>query len=229
MAKRDHWTPEKLAELEKRIDSLELVCGIDEVGRGPIAGPVTACAIIMPKQSRIDGVRDSKKLSEKKREALYDRILGEAVAWGIGFVDEKTIDAINIRQATLLAMKNALESVADRDGNRVVPELVIVDAETVDTDIPQVSVIKGDDRVYAVSCASIVAKVARDRRMRELGALYPEYGFEKHKGYGTAAHYAALRKYGLLAAHRRSFIHGDDIHERQESEPLLGDEGEKSR
>lgn len=209
--RRDDWTEEKLEQLYRRIDQTRLVCGIDEVGRGPIAGPVVACAIIMPNGERIDGVTDSKKLSEKKRELLYDRILDHAIAWGIGRVDERVIDEINIRQATLLAMKEALSHLRDRHGARVVPQLVLIDAERIETNLPQISVIKGDLRVYAISCASIVAKVVRDREMREMAQEHPAYGFEKHKGYGTKLHYEAIRKHGLLPVHRRSFIHGEDL------------------
>lgn len=209
--RRDDWTPARLEKLYERIDGTERVCGIDEVGRGPIAGPVVACAIIMPKGKRIEGVTDSKKISEKKRERLYPLICQEAVALGIGIVDERTIDEINIRQATLLAMKKALHGLRDHSNQAVTPELVIIDAERIDTPIEQISVIKGDDRVYVVSCASIVAKVFRDRMMIDYAQRYPGYALEKHKGYGTRAHYNAIRSNGLLPIHRRSFIHGEDL------------------
>lgn len=216
--KRDDWTPEKLDELNKKIELLKLACGVDEVGRGPIAGPVVACAIIMPVQEKIEGVKDSKKLSEKKREKLSKEILDSAVAWGVGVVDERKIDEINILQATLLAMKTAVESMKDSSGNIVEPELVLVDAEHINIDYPQISVIKGDDRVYAISCASIVAKVYRDRIMIDYGKNYPEYLFEKHKGYGTKAHYEAIKKHGILPIHRRSFLHGEDLFEHGKAE-----------
>lgn len=209
--KRDNWTEEKLLNLRNETDLLNLVCGVDEVGRGPIAGPVVACAIIMPKQERIEGIQDSKKLSEKKREKLYDIILDQAIAWGIGMVDEKLIDEINIRQATLLAMKEAVEKLKDKKGQVIIPDLILVDAETIDTEIKQYSIIKGDQRVYAISCASIIAKVYRDRIMIEYSKKYPDYFLEKHKGYGTKAHYQAINEYGLLPIHRRSFIHGEDL------------------
>lgn len=209
--KADHWTAEDQVALEKEIEAHHLVCGIDEVGRGPIAGPVLACAIIMPSGSYIPGVKDSKKLSEKKRESLYDTILSQCLAWGIGMRDAEVIDQINIRQATLLAMKDALESLHDREGKAVEPDLVLVDAEHVETDLLQESIIKGDDRVYAISCASIIAKVTRDRMMIDYGRRFPEYGFCRHKGYGTKAHYEAIEKYGLLPVHRMSFIHREGL------------------
>lgn len=209
--RRDYWTPEDQEALEKEMERVNLVCGIDEVGRGPIAGPVLACAIIMPSGEPIPGVKDSKKLTEKRRESLYDRILSQCLAWGIGMRDERAIDQMNIRQATLAAMKDALEGLRDREGNPVVPDLVLVDAETVETTLPQRSIIKGDDRVYAISCASIIAKVTRDRMMVQYGEEYPEYGFESHKGYGTKKHYEAIEKYGLLPIHRMSFIHREGL------------------
>lgn len=214
--KRDDWTEEFAQQLADEINRNELVCGVDEVGRGPIAGPVVACAIIMPKDHKIPGIKDSKKISEKKRDQLYELILENAVGWGIGMVDERVIDEINIRQATLLAMKNALNSISDRTGQPIRPDLVLVDAERIDTDIAQRSIIKGDDRIYAISCASIIAKVTRDRLMIDYSREYPGYGFEKHKGYGTAAHYEALRHRGVLPIHRRSFLHGKDLYDNPE-------------
>lgn len=211
---RDTWTEEELAALQVRIGETNLVCGIDEVGRGPLAGPVVACAIIMPHGEKIDGVRDSKKLSEKKREQLFDVILEHCIAWGIGQSDERVIDEINIRQATLLAMREALLSLKTKEGQCVVPDLVLVDAEHIDTDVEQISIVHGDDRIYAISCASIIAKVMRDRMMRAYDAQYPEYGFAAHKGYGTKAHYAAIRRFGVLPIHRRSFLHGKDRYEK---------------
>ncbi len=209
---KDDWTEERLAKLNAELQYYDLVCGIDEVGRGPIAGPVCACAIIMPKDTPIMGVTDSKKLSEKKRDTLYDIILDQAIGWGIGLVDEKTIDEINIRQATLLAMKKALETIKTKAGLAIVPDLVLVDAETIKTNLPQIAIIKGDLRNYTIACASIIAKVTRDRMMINYGKDHPQYLFEKHKGYGTKAHYEAIKKYGLLPIHRRSFIHGEDLY-----------------
>ena len=217
---RDTWTEEELNALHMRIEETPLVCGIDEVGRGPLAGPVVACAIIMPHGEKINGVRDSKKLSEKKREQLYDEILDRCIAWGIGQSDERVIDAINIRQATLKAMREALLSLKTKEGEHVVPDLVLVDAEHIETDVEQISVVHGDDRIYAISCASIVAKVSRDRMMRAYGVQYPEYGFASHKGYGTKAHYDAIRQFGLLPIHRRSFLHGKDRYEKNVNIPL---------
>lgn len=211
---RDTWTEEQLSALQVRINETPLVCGIDEVGRGPLAGPVVACAIIMPHGEKIQGVRDSKKLSEKKREQLYDTILDQCLAWGIGQCDERMIDAINIRRATLVAMREALLSLKTKKGEILVPDLVLVDAEHIETDLEQISVVHGDDRIYAISCASIVAKVRRDRMMRAYDARYPEYGFAAHKGYGTKAHYAAIREHGILPIHRRSFLHGKDRYEK---------------
>src|SRR5699024_1394884 len=138
------------------------LAGVDEVGRGPLAGPVVACAVIMPKGKYIDGIKDSKKLSEKKRIILDKAIREEAIAIGIGVVDEKDIDEINIKQANLKAMKIAVERLKDKDGNIIKPDMVFIDAEKIDTEIPQVSLIKGDDRCYPIACASIVAKVFRD-------------------------------------------------------------------
>lgn len=201
------FSEEELKALQMEIDETNLVCGIDEVGRGPIAGPVVACAIIMPKKEKIEGVRDSKKLSEKRRVKLDAQIREQAIALGIGVIDEKIIDEINIRQATLLAMKRALQSLKAKDGTAVTPELVLVDAEHVDTEIRQYDVVKGDDLLYEISCASIVAKVFRDNIMIAYAEMYPGYGFERHKGYGTKAHYEAIRSLGVLDIHRRSFLH----------------------
>lgn len=209
--KRHHWTDSQLASLQQKIERTSLVCGVDEVGRGPLAGPVLSCAIIMPRGHFIEGVRDSKKLTEKKREALYPLILQDALAWGIGKCGERTIDRINIRQAALLSMKKALEDLHDKEGLSVQPDLVLVDAERIETEIPQISLIHGDDLIYAISCASIIAKVSRDRIMREYGKKYPQFGFEKHKGYGTKAHLEAIKCWGILPIHRRTFIHEKGI------------------
>nr|WP_072514320.1 ribonuclease HII [Ndongobacter massiliensis] len=196
-----------LQALYRELAAHSAVCGIDEVGRGPIAGPVVACAIIMDKGDHIPGVRDSKKLSEKKRELLYAPILERARAWGIGQIEAELIDAIDIRQATLLAMKQALEQLCLMP-DAPFPDLVVVDAETIDTPLPQIAVVHGDDLIYEISCASIIAKVTRDRQMIAYGKQHPEYGFERHKGYGTKAHYEAIERYGLLPLHRRSFLKG---------------------
>lgn len=176
------------------------VCGADEVGRGPLAGPVVCAAVIMPLDDIIEGVDDSKKLSARRRESLYEKITKKAVAYGICRVEPNIIDEINILEATKLCMKNAIESLA------VIPDFVITDGNmTLDIDIPQQSIIKGDGLSYSIGAASIIAKVYRDNLMDEYAQLFPEYGFEKNKGYGTAAHIEAIKKYGLCEIHRRSF------------------------
>ena len=177
------------------------ICGVDEAGRGPLAGPVCAAAVILPDNHIIEGVNDSKKLTEKKREALYDVIKEEALAYSIAFANEKEIDELNILQATYLAMKRAVEGLdieADYaliDGNRMPP--LNIDCETV---------IKGDAKSESIAAASILAKVTRDRYMLEMAEKYPEYQFEKHKGYGTKLHYEMLDKYGESEIHRKTFL-----------------------
>ena len=188
-------------EIYQKNPQIQYICGIDEAGRGPLAGPVVVGAVIMPKESWIKGVNDSKKIAEKKREVLFEKITEEAVAYGVGIVDPKTIDEINILNATKLALTKAIQEL------KVKPDLIIVDAlEHINTlGIPYESMIKGDEKVYSVSAASIVAKVTRDRIMRQWDEVYPQYGFEHHKGYGTKAHIEAIRTYGLTPIHRRSF------------------------
>lgn len=177
------------------------VCGIDEAGRGPLAGPVCAAAVILPDGVKIDGLNDSKKLTEKKREALFPVITAQAEAYGIGWASEREIDQINILQATFLAMARAVEALpipadfALVDGNRMPP-----------LPIPGETVVKGDGKAACIAAASVLAKVSRDRALRELDQKHPEYGFAQHKGYGTRAHYAAIKQYGLLPEHRRSFL-----------------------
>ena len=180
---------------------IEYIAGIDEAGRGPLAGPVVVASVIMPKDSMIEGVNDSKKVSEKKREKLYDIILEEAISYGIGIIYQDEIDEINILQATKKGLTEAVEQM------KIKPDLIMVDALTgIDTlGIPYQSIIKGDAKCYSISAASIIAKVTRDRIMREWDKVYPQYGFEKHKGYGTAAHIAAIKEYGLCPIHRKSF------------------------
>ena len=180
---------------------LNYICGIDEAGRGPLAGPVVVASVIMPKDSKIEGVNDSKKVSEKKREKLYDQILEEAISYGIGIIYQDEIDDINILQATKKGLTEALKSM------KVKPDAILVDALTgIDTlGIPYKSIIKGDATSYSIAAASIVAKVTRDRIMREWDSVYPEYGFAGHKGYGTAKHIAAIKQYGLCPIHRKSF------------------------
>ena len=193
----------KLKEIEEEIykTGVETICGIDEAGRGPLAGPVVVAAVIMPRDSMIEGVNDSKKVSEKKREMLYDKIIEEAVAYSVGIIDQKEIDKINILNATKKGLTTAIQ------GLKIKPQRIIVDAlEHIDTcNIPYTSIIKGDAKCYSIAAASIIAKVTRDRIMRQWDEVYPQYGFEKHKGYGTAAHIAAIKEYGLCPLHRRSF------------------------
>ena len=177
------------------------ICGIDEVGRGPLAGPVVAGAVILPKDCDILYINDSKKLSEKKREELYDVIIEKAVATGIGLVSNERIDEINILQATYEAMRMAISKL------EVKPDILLNDAVTIPgVDIKQVPIIKGDAKSISIGAASIIAKVTRDRLMVEYGELFPGYGFESNKGYGSAAHIAALKELGPTPIHRKSFI-----------------------
>lgn len=176
------------------------VCGVDEVGRGPLAGPVVCAAVIMRADSIVEGVDDSKKLTAKKREKLSALIKQNAIAWAICRVEPQTIDEINILQATRLCMKNAVESLSVR------PDFVLTDGNmTLDISIPQQSVVGGDAACYSIGAASIIAKVYRDEVMDEYAAEYPVYAFEKNKGYGTAAHIAAIKECGICPIHRRSF------------------------
>lgn len=182
------------------------ICGIDEVGRGCLAGPVVACSLVMPKGSHIEGIKDSKKLSAKKRETLDKLIREEAVAIGLGAVSPEVIDEINIKQASRLAMKNALESMVDRDGKIITPDFVLIDAEKIDTSLPQLSILHGDDLCYVISCASIVAKVYRDQMFTEYEERYPGYSFLNNKGYGTKAHIEGLLRQGITPIHRKTFL-----------------------
>jgi ribonuclease HII len=184
-----------------REKGFKAICGIDEAGRGPLAGPVVVASVIMPADSMIEGVNDSKKISEKKRELLYDKIIEEAISYGVGIIGQDEIDDINILNATKKGLTMSLQELTVR------PDLIIVDALThIDTmGIPYESIIKGDAKCYSISSASIIAKVTRDRIMREWDKVYPEYGFEKHKGYGTAMHIQAIKEYGLCPIHRKSF------------------------
>lgn len=186
---------------EKKYEG-KIITGIDEAGRGPLAGPVVCACVIMPLQADkiIDGVNDSKKLSPKKRELLYDEIVKTAIDFSIVEVDEKTIDEINILQATRLGMKKALENL------KITPNIVLIDAVKIDTNLPQDNIIKGDALSYNIAAASILAKVYRDRLMVQLDQKYPHYQFAKHKGYGTKVHIEALKKYGKCPIHRESFI-----------------------
>lgn len=191
----------KMFSFEREYADRQSICGIDEVGRGPFAGPVVAAAVILPKDCDILYLNDSKKLSEKKRELLYDEIYEKAVAIGIGMSSEKVIDEINILQATYKAMQQAISKLS------VKPDLLLNDAVTIpEVDIEQVPIIKGDAKSASIAAASIVAKVTRDRMMKEYDAVYPGYDFAKNKGYGTAEHVAALKTFGPTPIHRRSFI-----------------------
>ncbi len=178
-----------------------LICGIDEAGRGPLAGPVAAGAVILPKDCVIFGLNDSKKLSPRRREELYLEITEKAVAWGVGLVSPQRIDEINILQADYEAMCEAIGKLS------VMPEILLNDAVKIpQVKIPQVPIVKGDSASVSIAAASILAKVTRDRLMDEYDDVFPEYGFASHKGYGTAAHYEALKKYGPCSIHRRSFL-----------------------
>lgn len=195
----------KLKEIEEKIynsKEVKYICGIDEAGRGPLAGPVVIAAVIMPRNSMIEGVNDSKKVSEKKREKLYEEITSSSIAWAVGIIDQNEIDDINILNATKKGLTQALTELEQR------PDIILVDALTkIDTlGIPYESIIKGDAKSYSIAAASIVAKVTRDRIMRQWDEIYPQYGFEKHKGYGTAMHINAIKEYGPCPLHRKSFI-----------------------
>ena len=182
-------------------ENVKYICGIDEAGRGPLAGPVVVASVIMPKDSMIEGVNDSKKLSEKKREALFDKIKEEALCYSIASVDEKTIDEINILNATFLAMKKAVE------GLEIKPDFAMIDGnKTPDLSIDCEAVVKGDANSVSIAAASILAKVSRDRLLYEYAKEYPQYQFDKHKGYGTAAHREAILEYGPCPYHRMSFL-----------------------
>ena len=192
--------------------NIKYIAGIDEAGRGPLAGPVVVACCLMPKNSMIEGVNDSKKVSEKKREKLYDLITQEAISYGVGIIEQKERDDINISQATkkglTIAIKEMEKKLAENPELGVnKPDAILVDALTkIDTDgIPYKSIIHGDAISYSIACSSIIAKVTRDRIMRQWDEIYPEYGFAKHKGYGTAAHIKAIKEYGLCPLHRISF------------------------
>ena len=184
----------------------EYLACIVEVGRGCLAGSVVTCAVIMTKDVLIEGVNDSKKLTHKKREQLFDVIMEKAVAVGIGEMSCEKVDEINIKNATKLAMLQAVENLRDKEGNKVVPDYLLIDAEKLDTYIPQLNIVKGDAKCHGIAAASIIAKVTRDRQMDEADKIYPEYNLAKNKGYGTKEHYAALREFGPCEIHRLSFL-----------------------
>lgn len=203
-----------IKEIEENLynEGITSIAGIDEAGRGPLAGPVVVASVIMPKESMIEGVNDSKKVSEKKREKLYEEIINECIAYGVGIINQEEIDKINILNATKEGLTKAIKEMENnlKEKNQKIekPEIILVDALTkIDTDhIPYRSIIKGDSKSYSIAAASIIAKVTRDRIMRQWDEVYPMYGFAKHKGYGTAAHMEAIREYGLCPLHRRSFV-----------------------
>lgn len=180
----------------------KIIAGVDEAGRGPLAGPVAVAIAIMPLEQDkiIEGVNDSKKLTEKKRDALYEQIINTAISYHIEYVDENTIDTINILNATKLGMIKCIKEIG------VSPDIVLIDAVKLDADVPTKSIIKGDALSYSIACASILAKVSRDRLMLELDKKYPQYNLKKHKGYGTKEHIENLKKYGPSPIHRKSFI-----------------------
>ena len=195
---------EKIDKLQYEKQCLEkgykYVCGIDEVGRGPLAGPVVTCAVIMDLEKLVEGVDDSKKLSAKKREKLYDEIISSAVCYSVQEISEKEIDEINILNATKKCMLKSVNALSVR------PDVLLIDAVKLDTDIPQLNVIKGDALSYSIGCASILAKVYRDRLMAKYDEKYPDYKFAKNAGYGTREHIAAIKEKGACPIHRRSFI-----------------------
>ena len=205
---------QEIQKIEKELyqKGVKSICGIDEAGRGPLAGPVVVASVIMPEGSMIEGVNDSKKVSEKKREKLYDQIIEEAVAYGVGIIDQNEIDRINILNATkeglTLCIKELEKDLKEKNRGIEKPEIILVDALTkIDTDhIPYQSIIKGDAKSYSIAAASIIAKVTRDRIMRQWDEVYPEYGFAKHKGYGTAMHISAIKQYGICPLHRKTFV-----------------------
>lgn len=188
-------------ENEYREKGFNIICGVDEAGRGPLAGPVYAAAVILPSDCVIEGLNDSKKLTEKKREALFDEIKEKALAYGIASADEKEIDEINILNATFLAMKRAIDLLS------VKPDLALIDGnQKPHTDIEEVTVIKGDAKSMSIAAASVLAKVSRDRFMFEMSEKYPQYEFARHKGYGTKLHYEKIAQYGVCDIHRRTFL-----------------------
>ena len=202
--------PDYSFEDAARAKGFSLICGVDEAGRGPLAGPVCAAAVILPPDCEIDGLNDSKKLSEKKREALFPVIQQQALAWSVAYAGVSEIDSLNILQATYLAMRRAVEGLslaADYaliDGNRMPP--LAIAGETV---------VKGDSRSMSIAAASVLAKVSRDHVMLELDRLYPQYAFAQHKGYGTALHYEKINEFGISPVHRSTFL--KNLHEHQKS------------
>lgn len=191
----------RMKEYERKYDDCRYICGVDEVGRGPLAGPLVAAAVVLPKDEDIYYLNDSKQLSEKKREQLFEEIMEKAIAVGIGFADEKCIDEINILQADYVAMREAISKLC------VTPDILLNDAVTIpEVMIPQIPIIKGDAKSVSIAAASIVAKVTRDRFMVEMDKKYPGYGFASNKGYGSALHIAKMKEAGPTPIHRKTFI-----------------------
>lgn len=188
-------------ENELREKNVNIIGGVDEVGRGPLIGPVVACCCVLPPSFYLEGLTDSKKLSEKKRDKFYEVIMNEALAVGIGIVSEKVIDEINIYEATKVAMKEAIKEA----NKKIKIEHVLIDAMKLDIDIPTTSIIKGDAKSISIAAASVVAKVTRDKMMYELDKIYPMYELSKNKGYGTKKHIEAIKKYGITKYHRLTF------------------------
>lgn len=186
-------------ERELKDKGIKLIAGVDEVGRGPLVGPVVAACVILPDDFNLDGLTDSKKLSEKKRDFYFEEIKRQAVSYGIGIIDEKKIDEVNIYEATKLAMKEAINNC------HIKPEHVLIDAMPLELDIPTTSIIKGDLKSITISAASVIAKVTRDRMLYELDEKYPMYEFKKNKGYPTKKHLEAIKEYGIIDEHRRSY------------------------
>ena len=186
-------------ERDLRKKGINLIAGVDEVGRGPLVGPVVASCVILPEKFSLDGLTDSKKLSEKKREEFYDEIMEQAISVGVGIISEKIIDEVNIYEATKLAMKQAISNM------KVKPEHILIDAMPLDLDIPTTSIIKGDLKSITISAASVIAKVTRDRMLDELGEKYPMYDFKSNKGYPTKKHLDAIDEYGIIDEHRKSY------------------------
>lgn len=204
MKEKEEERLKKLKAIENELykKGYKYICGIDEAGRGPLAGPVVVASVIMPKDSMIEGVNDSKKVSEKKREVLYEKIIEECITYGVGIIDSQEIDEINILNATKKGLTDSIKTL------KIKPDYIVVDAlNKIDTcGIQYESIIKGDAKSYSIAAASIIAKVTRDRIMRQWDEIYPQYGFVKHKGYGTYAHIKAIKENGLLPIHRRTFV-----------------------
>lgn len=178
---------------------ITLIAGIDEVGRGPLVGPVVACSVILPVNYKLEGLTDSKKLSEKKREEFYDILVKDAISYGIGIIDNDKIDEVNIYEATKLAMLDAIKNM------KVKPEYLLIDAMKLNTDIPSNSIIKGDSKSLSIAAASVIAKVERDRMMLELDKKYPYYDFKNNKGYPTKKHIEAIKEHGITSLHRKTY------------------------